>query len=60
MDINVMNLSDDFFLKSGMPLIDGTRMTVQDARQALADSKQLTLHSMQITNIIGHAHMDDD
>ena len=55
-----MNLSDDFFLKSGMPLIDGTRMTVQDARQALADSKQLTLHSMQITNIIGHAHMDDD
>ena len=60
MDINVMNWSDDFFLECGKPLIDGTRMTVQDARRALADSKLLTLHSLQITQLVGHAEMDAD
>ena len=60
MDINVMNWSDDFFLQCGKPLVGGTRMTIQDARQALSDSKQLTLHSLQITNLVGHAQMDAD
>ena len=46
MDINVQNWSNDFFLNSGFPVEDGKRMNVQDARMALADSKQLTLHSM--------------
>lgn len=58
MDINVMNWSDDFFLECGRPLVDGCRMTVQDARQALSDSKLLTLHSLQITNLVGHAKME--
>ena len=60
MDINVMNLSDNFFLDCGLPLIDGTRMTIQDIRKALSDSKQLTLNYMQITNIISHGRMDEN
>merc|ERR1711893_453972 len=59
MDINVMNWSDDFFMNCGMDLIDETRMHIKDVRHALSTSKLLTLFGMQITNLIGHAEIDE-
>ena len=60
MDINVMNWSKDFFLNSGMELINERYMRLQDVRECLANSKQLTLQSLQITILIGHATIRDD
>jgi len=60
MDINVMNLGQNFFQNSGFELKDGCRMHITDARNALAQSKELTLFNTQITNLIGHASMDEN